>query len=98
MAIGMWDLDADPAKLDAAATGWSTVQEQLTGTAGDVDTASKAVVKAGWEGDDADAYDEHRRLLVKDIDKAATAAGKISTHLGLAAGSLRTAQADLDES
>lgn len=98
MALGVWDLDADPDKLDTAATGWNAIHLQLNSTGNDVNTASKAVVKAGWEGADADAYDDHRRKLVKDTDLAAIAASQISNHLGMVSGSLRTAQSHLDES
>ncbi|QIX26910.1 calcium-binding protein [Nocardioides sp. JQ2195] len=98
MALGMWNLGADPGTLEAAATGWGDVKQQLTTTAEDITSASGRVIRAGWEGDDADAYDEHRRLLVKDINLAAAAAGGVEDRLDKVGGSLRAAKAHLDES
>ncbi|KRF11508.1 hypothetical protein ASG90_17425 [Nocardioides sp. Soil797] len=98
MASGIWDLDANPAKLTSAATGWGDIEEQLTTSVDDINTASRTVVRSGWEGDDADAFDEHRRALVKDVALAADAAGRVSARLDLASGSLVQAQADLDAS
>ncbi|NHA01466.1 hypothetical protein G5V59_21140 [Nocardioides sp. W3-2-3] len=68
----------------------------MTDSGDDVTRGVKAVMDAGWEGDTRDSFDDHRRRLVADLDAGGDLAGKVASHLTLAAGSVRVAQGHLD--
>lgn len=97
MGSGIFDLQDQADELDSAATKWASVGTALTGAGDDVTAGVRSVMDAGWEGDTRDSFDGHRRLLVTDLDAGGELAGKVASHLTLAAGSVRVAQGRLDE-
>ncbi|MEV4999892.1 M91 family zinc metallopeptidase [Nocardioides sp. LML1-1-1.1] len=96
MGSGIFDLHDQVDKLDSAATQWAAVGTTLTDAGDDVTSGAKAVMDAGWEGDTRDSFDDHKRRLVADLDAGGDLAGKVASHLTLAAGSVRVAQGHLD--
>ena len=96
MAEGLWDLRSDAGQLDAAAVGWRDVGATLTSTGDGVDSGARGVRDAGWEGKTASSFDAHRGELVGSVDQAAEVAAKISATLTMVAGSVRSAQSQLD--
>lgn len=96
MPSGIFDLDADPAAIDRASAEWTTIGTALTSAVTRINTQSSVVVSAGWEGDTADSYDEHRGKLTRSLADAATTTESIQSRLGLIAGTLRAAQGQLD--
>ncbi|MEP9382302.1 M91 family zinc metallopeptidase [Nocardioides cheoyonin] len=98
MAAGIWDLHDDVQKLDDASAAWDAVASALTKAGDDLSAASKTVMDDGWEGESADSWEKHRKLLVSSLDQGSSTAEKLARHLSLAAGSVRTAQGTLDES
>lgn len=93
----MWDLEARPDTLDAAAHAWLSMAERVDAAATSVNNGASGVL-GSWEGESATSYDAHRRRLVTSIDEATDSAARVSTALQRAAGSVRKAQGELDAS
>ncbi|MEQ4300910.1 hypothetical protein ABNF97_05865 [Plantactinospora sp. B6F1] len=86
----LWDLEAQPAALDALGSAWSMQTKQLTWAAETVNSAATQVIGSeAWTGDTADRYDQHRRKLVAEFDDCAELAGKVARALGECAQVLR---------
>lgn len=96
MAEGIWDLHDEVTKLETAANEWGDVVSALDDAGEQVDVKAKAVRDAGWEGKTAESFDGHRKDLVGSFDNASKIAGDVASALSLAAGSVRTAQGQLD--
>ena len=97
MSEGLWDLAADPAQIEAAATAWSDLARGIGSIADDVAASMKSAL-VGWEGEAAEAYDERRLALVRDLDEASAVAGAVATAMQSVAGSVTAAQGQLDTS
>ncbi len=95
MPDGIWNLQADPAALDTAGRAWERLST-LVDTASDDFNAASMKVLGGWEGATATSYDGHRKSLVGDLDEASRAAARVARVLTDSAGSIRSAQSQLD--
>lgn len=91
----VWRLHAQPGALDAAAAAWRTVATTLTAAADHFDQPAGVLMRGGWEGDVAESFDRHRKLLYTDIEDAAKQATAAGTALEEASGALSIAQAYL---
>ncbi|GAA5143110.1 hypothetical protein GCM10023340_07810 [Nocardioides marinquilinus] len=96
MAGGIFDLRDDPDALVRAAERWAELGRTLGSAGDDVTEGSQTTFNAGWEGQTATSFDEHRRELTADFDAAAEAASTVNRTLTQSAGALRVAQAQLD--
>ncbi|MFC6015331.1 hypothetical protein ACFP2T_03855 [Plantactinospora solaniradicis] len=86
----LWDLEADPATLDALENAWKSQVKQLSWAAETISGAANQVIGSeSWTGETADRYDQHRRKLVVDLDNCAELAGKVARALGECAQVLR---------
>lgn len=94
----LWDLDEDAGQIDRASSRWASLGTALTDSSEAVDTGSRRVRAADWEGKTADSYDQHRKKLMTDLDAAAELADQIASVLSRSAGSVRIAQGRLDQS
>lgn len=97
MSQGLWDLRADPGQIETAATAWSDVARSVS-TVADGARADMANPLETWEGEAADAYDERRRALVRDLDEAADIATALARTMQSVAGTVTAAQGRLDSS
>ena len=95
MPDGIWDLTADPASIDAASRSWERLATSVGSRSDDFNDASMKVIGT-WEGETATSYDAHRKKLVGDLDQASQAASDVARVLADCAGSVRTAQSQLD--
>lgn len=95
--VSVWDLDADPAQLEAFEAAWKAQAEKLSWAADTIVSAANRVVGGYWDGPAAHRYDEHRRKLVGDLDDAADLAGDVARAVGECVQTLRFNQNLLDE-
>jgi uncharacterized protein YukE len=97
-AGNLWDLQANPARIEQAARAWQLYARQARASSQDIDDRVGRIYGDGWTGDTADTYDEHRRKLNKDIRGGADLADQIADALERAAAAVRSAQSALDQS
>jgi uncharacterized protein YukE len=97
-AGNLWQLEADPGRIEQAARAWQLYARQARASSQDIDDRVGRIYGNGWTGTTADTYDEHRRKLNKDIRGGADLADQIADALERAAASLRSTQTALDQS
>jgi hypothetical protein len=94
----LWNLHASPATLEEVAGEWRVLQLGSVSAQGTVDAAAHEVLAGGgWQGDAADAYDEHRAKLTADLGELGAWAGSVADALDALAWVLRSAQEQLDQ-
>jgi Ca2+-binding RTX toxin-like protein len=94
-----WDLDADPGKLETAATAWRTLGTCGDTTADDLSTAAGKLLDADgkqWKGDTRSTYETHKKTLVTAMTDTKAKADAVASALDGAATILRNRQSDLD--
>ncbi|RZS43233.1 hypothetical protein EV193_102212 [Herbihabitans rhizosphaerae] len=92
----LWNLEADPATLDSLEDAWKSQVKQLSWAADTITSAANRVVGSeAWKGETAERYDQHRRKIVKDLDKCADLTGNVARALGECAQTLRHNQSQL---
>jgi len=97
MAEGIWNLCDHVQKLDSASESWAKASRALKEAADGLNSKSRSVRDAGWEGATATSYDTHRKDVVGSLDDASALASGIASTLSTAAGSVRVAQGHLDQ-
>jgi hypothetical protein len=91
-----FNLQADPAAIDALEDAWKLQVEKLSWAADTINTAANRVLNGeSWIGETATRYNDHRRRLVSDLDDGAELAGKVARALGECAQLLRSSQEQL---
>ncbi|CAM3098185.1 M91 family zinc metallopeptidase [Stackebrandtia soli] len=90
-----FDLKADPAVIDTAATAWTTLGGVGDDTGTDLNTAAQVVYDDPWEGDTREAYEGQQKKLRDSCVGMVEAAKPIATALGNIASALRSKQGDL---
>ena len=94
----LFDLDADPARIEQAARGIREMGERAATARGIVHRAADEVFyEGGWTGDTADSFNEHRRRLCNDLDVVAAAATGAAAATAEVAEVLRIGQGRLDD-
>ncbi len=94
----VWNLHASPASLAEAAAVWRSLATTAQSAQEKVTAAAHSVLStSAWEGEAADAYDEHQRKLTADLGELGTLATAAADALDAAAGVLRTAQDQLSQ-
>jgi uncharacterized protein YukE len=88
----LFDLKASPTTIEGAAQSWRRLQKATHSAQETTHHASTNVLRNGWHGKTADAYDHHRRALTRDLDKLVERAGTIATTLDELAEVLRVNQ------
>lgn len=82
-ARALWDLRADPARLDAVAASWETFASTGDTVATDLDSAARRVFDDGWAGDTRESYESHvkkvRNTLADFRAKAMSVAAPLRT-------------------
>lgn len=87
----LWNLQAAPASIEEVAVAWRSLATAAASSREAVVTAARSVLQ-DWEGDDADAYHEHRRKFTADLADLAEAATAAADALDAMAGVLRSGQ------
>jgi hypothetical protein len=82
--------------LETAAGSWRAMQLLAASSASTVDNAARQIVGTDWQSDAAEAYDTHRIKLTRDMAVLGEVAGETADALQSLAGTLRSAQAQLD--
>jgi hypothetical protein len=94
----VWDLRADPGRLELLAEAWRGLGSKVRSAEGKINDAAKAVfANEHWTGDTADSFNGYRKRLTADIERAAAWADNIAHTLDLTATTLRVQQGLLDE-
>lgn len=94
----LWDLEADPATLEANAVTWLERAADLQEAQDLIDLAANRVVDGEyWTGQTADAFTTHREKLTADLGDCAELAGQVVTALNACANLLRYNQGLLTE-
>ncbi|HET6213289.1 MAG TPA: hypothetical protein VFE14_10500 [Micromonosporaceae bacterium] len=93
-----FDLEADPAALEAAAESVRGLGGQALSASDTVNVAAGQIeVEGSWQGDTADAFQNHRRKLTGDLGLVGDGAGRAADTLEYVAAILRLGQARLDQ-
>jgi hypothetical protein len=91
-----FNLQADPAAIEALEDAWKLQVEKLSWAADTINSGANRVLNGeSWIGETATRYNDHRRRLVTDLDDAAELAGKVARSLGECAQLLRSSQEQL---
>lgn len=86
----LWDLEADPGKLEATAVTWQGRANNLTEAQELMDQAANRVVDGEyWTGQTADAFTTHREKLTADLGSCAELVNQVVTALNTCASVLR---------
>ncbi|MFC4006089.1 WXG100 family type VII secretion target [Nonomuraea purpurea] len=94
----VWDLRADPGRLELLAGTWRSLGSKVSGAEEKITSAAGAVFsKEHWTGDTADAFNDYRKRLADDIERAGAWADNIAQVLDLTATTLRVQQGLLDD-
>ncbi len=94
----LWDLKAEPHRIDDAADGWRSLARAARDHADTVDRPAQRLHESDWRGDTAETYHEHRLKLTGDMREVARIADSAADALSDTAANLRSAQSRLDES
>jgi len=82
----VWNLHASPASLAEAAAVWRSLATTAQSAQEKVTAAAHSVLStSAWEGEAADAYDEHQRKLTADLGELGTLATAAADALDAAA-------------
>lgn len=92
-----FDLEADPAKLESAATEWETLGETAEQAGEDLQAAATKVYDEPWEGETYEAYRDHQVRLRDDAVDMTEAAAPIAAALRQVAEGLRDKQTELTD-
>ncbi|MFC7592566.1 WXG100 family type VII secretion target [Nonomuraea antimicrobica] len=94
----VWDLRADPGRLEMLATAWRSLGSKVQSAEGTVnDAAQRVFSREDWTGDTADSFNDYRKRLTGDIERAGAWADNIAQTLELTATTLRVQQGLLDD-
>lgn len=92
----LWSLEADPERLLAAAKAWRRLARAARDSAASTKHGADALFTSGWSGEVPDAYAEHGRKLVLDLDEFASLADRGARAVDDLADALGRAQLLLD--
>ncbi|GLZ76136.1 hypothetical protein Afil01_09430 [Actinorhabdospora filicis] len=90
-----WNLAADPARIDLAAAAWETFSMAADGSAGDLESAARAVFDAGWQGEARGSYETHKSAVRNKLASMKEAAANVAAPLRAIADLLRKKQLEL---
>lgn len=93
----LWQLEARPDLLDAAAGVWRALGTDAAAALALLDAAARPVSGAAWTGDAADSYQWHRGKLGRDLDAVARLAPETAARHEAMAALLRRGQDLLDD-
>lgn len=94
----LWDLEAEPATVEADAAAWLERAAELQEAQDLVDLAANRVVDGEyWTGQTAEAFTTHRERLTADLGACAELAGQVVAALNACANLLRYNQGLLSE-
>ncbi|MEV0429075.1 M91 family zinc metallopeptidase [Micromonospora sp. NPDC050495] len=93
----LWSLGADPERLLATAKAWRSLAHAARDSAADARNGANALFNSGWSGDVAEAYAEHGRKLVVDLEEFAALAERGARAVDDLADALGRAQLLLDQ-
>lgn len=93
----LWELEADPGALRAAASDWGSMSTAWSNATDKLSAASKNALTT-WEGQSAQSFDNHRLDLQQSLDAASDASQKCQQVLLDAASVVTTSQGRLDQS
>ncbi|MEU0571618.1 hypothetical protein ABZ297_40350 [Nonomuraea sp. NPDC005983] len=94
----LWNLEADPARLETLAETWRTLGSRARSAQGKVhDAAQHVFSKEHWTGLTADSFNDYRKRLTSDVEVFGAWATNIADTLDITATTLRVQQGLLDD-
>ena len=96
MPVHQWKLRADVRLLDDAAARWSERGRLMSQRADDLVGAARHALD-GWEAVAAEAYEEHRRQVVANLDRFTTLAAQVAGSLRALSSMITVTQKELDQ-
>lgn len=94
----LWDLGADPARLEMIAQTWRKLGSKAGAAEDKVNKAAQAVFsKEHWTGDTADSFNAYRKKLTADVELFGAWAANVAGVLDITATVLRVQQGLLDD-
>ena len=96
MPAHQWELRADVRPLDDAAARWSELGRLMAQRADDLVGAARHALD-GWEAVAAEAYEEHCRQVVANLDRFTTLAAQVAGSLRALSSMITVTQKELDQ-
>ena len=92
----MWELEANPGRIESAATAWRRLGKAATTVGDDLDADTKKLLGSDWAGKARDSFGQHQGKVITSLDGASTSAEKLAGTLDGVADLLRRYQNALD--
>ncbi|WP_210649406.1 hypothetical protein [Nocardioides sp. SYSU D00065] len=96
MPANPWELRADVAPLEVAATRWEEVATQMSRRGDEIVDAARRATE-GWDAAAAERYEEHRREVLAQLDRFTTQAALVAGCLRAISAILISTQKELDQ-
>lgn len=94
----LWDLKADPARLDTLATTWRSLGTKVSTAESLINDAAHTVFsREHWTGDTAESFNDYRKRLTADVERFGKWADNVADLLSYTATVLRVQQGLLDD-
>ncbi len=88
----LWELEANPGKIDAAAGAWRRLGTGCETVGTDLNADSRPVLDSAWEGSARDSFAAHQGKVITSLDSADTHATRLAGDLEAIADLLRRYQ------
>ncbi|HCT75801.1 MAG TPA: calcium-binding protein [Micromonosporaceae bacterium] len=93
---GLWQLEANPGRIEAAAAAWRRLAKAGTTIGDDIDGDTKKLLGSQWAGKARDSFAAHQGKVIASLDGASTHGDKLAVQLDAIADLLRRGQSALD--
>ncbi|GIH09349.1 hypothetical protein Rhe02_74160 [Rhizocola hellebori] len=92
----LWELEANPGRIEAASAAWRRLGKSTTTIGDDLDADTKKLLGSDWAGKARDSFAQHQGKVITSLDGASTSAEKLAGTLDGVADLLRRYQSALD--
>ncbi len=92
----LWELEANPGRIESAAAAWRRLGQATTRVGDDLDADTKKLLGSDWAGNARDSFGQHQGKVIASLDGATTHAEKLAGQLDGVADLLRRYQNALD--
>ncbi|HZM78792.1 MAG TPA: M91 family zinc metallopeptidase [Candidatus Limnocylindrales bacterium] len=92
VAASLWELEANPGRIEAAAGAWRRLATACDTIGNDLDSGARPVLDSDWEGSARDSFAEHQTKVIASLDSANTYATRLVGDLEAIADLLRRYQ------
>ncbi|MEQ4301069.1 M91 family zinc metallopeptidase [Plantactinospora sp. B6F1] len=92
----LWDLQANPGRIESAASAWRRFGKESVAVGDDLDADSRKLLGSEWAGAARDSFGQHQSKVFGSLDTMGSQAGRLASALEGAAELLRWYQNALD--